>query len=217
MEEFSLIQCVVNIGDASKALRSAKKHGAKGGTIMLATGTVQSRFLGFLGLNEVRKEIVSIIVEIELTSEILKGISEDMQFHKPNHGIAFALGVNQFIGSKSIIGSKSVNNEVKHSMYKIIHVIVDKGKGEDVIDAANKAGARGGTIINARGSGIHEVQKLFSIEIEPEKEDVFIIAREEIKDAIVESVRTQLSIDEPGKGILFVLDISEVYGLHEGS
>ena len=35
-------------------------------------------------------------------------------------------------------------------MYKAIFTVVDRGKGENVMDAAKSAGARGGTIINAK-------------------------------------------------------------------
>ena len=44
--------------------------------------------------------------------------------------------------------------------------LVDKENAEDVVDPAMLAGAKGGTIINARGSGIHETSKIFSIEID---------------------------------------------------
>ena len=98
-------------------------------------------------------------------------------------------------------------------MYNAIYVVVDKGKAENVIEAANKAGARGGTILNARGSGVHETQKLFSIEIEPEKEEVLIITKTEMKDSIITSIKTDLKIEEPGTGIMFVLDVEEVYGM----
>ena len=217
MAGFCMIRCVVNKGDASKTLKSARQYGVKGGTISIGTGTVQSRLLDFLGINEVRKEIVSMIIEDELAADAIKGISEDMHFDKPHHGIAFSYSVSEFICSKNKVEERLPNIEVKNSMHKIIHVIVDKGKGADVVDAANKAGARGGTIVNARGSGIHEVQKLFSMEIEPEKEEVFIITKIDTKDSIVESIRTNLKIDDPGTGVLFVIDVNEVYGLHEGS
>ena len=99
-------------------------------------------------------------------------------------------------------------------MYNIIYAIVDKGKAEDVIEAAAKAGSKGGTIVNARGAGDDEVRKVFALEIEPEKEEVFIITKREYKDKIVESIRTHLKIDEPNNGVLFVLELDEVYGLH---
>ena len=215
MTGFDLICCVVNMGSASKVMKCARKYGVRGGTISIGKGTVNNRLLDVLGLNEVRKEIVYMVVESGLAGDAIKGIRKDMQFHKANHGIAFSHSVSEFIGSKNIDCNSQSTVEVKKSMYKIIHVVVDKGRGADVVESANKAGARGGTILNARGSGIHEVQKLFSIEIEPEKEKVFIIAKTEQKDSIVEAIRTDLQIDEPGKGIIFVLDVNEAYGLHE--
>lgn len=217
MNRFELIYCVVDIGVASKTLKIAKKYGIKGAVISIGRGAVNNRILDFLGITEVRKEIVTMVVEKELASAAIKGISEEMEFSKEHNGIAFSLSITEFIG-KNNSGSNDLNydnnNEVKNSVYKIIYVIVDKGKGEDVIDAANKAGARGGTILNARGAGIHEVQKLFSMEIEPEKEEVFIITETSLKDGIIESIKNDLKIDEPGNGILFVMDVNEAYGLN---
>ena len=215
MPGFSAICCVVNMGDASKALKSARKRGVKGGTISFGRGAVHSRLLEFLGLNEVRKEIVTMIVENELAAAVIKGISEDLEFIRPHHGIAFSYPVGEFIGSMNTVDKNSITNEVKSGMYNVIYVVVDKGKAEDVIDAASKAGSNGGTIMNGRGAGIHEVQKFFSIEIEPEKEVVFIITKTALKDNIVASIRSQLKIDEPGTGVMFVLDVNEAYGLRE--
>ena len=214
MAGFSAICCVVNIGDASKVLRIAKKYGVKDGIASIAKGTVHSRILEFLKINEIRKEMITMLVDNEFVSEAIKGISKDMGFNKPHHGIAFSYPIAEFINCKSNTVEKTESSEENNSMYKAIYVVVDKGGAEGVIEVANKAGARGGTIINARGSGIHETQKLFSIEIEPEKEQVFIIAKNEEKDKIVEAIRKYMDESEEDKGIIFVLDINEAYGLH---
>jgi nitrogen regulatory protein PII len=100
-------------------------------------------------------------------------------------------------------------------MYQEITVIVNKGLAEDVMEAAMKAGTKGGTIIGARGSGIHETSRLFSMEIEPEKEIVLILAKTEKTPEIVYEIRKKLQLDLPGNGILFVSDVREAYGLIE--
>ncbi len=100
-------------------------------------------------------------------------------------------------------------------MYQAITVVVEKGKAEDVIDAALKAGSKGGTIINARGSGVHETSRLFAMDIEPEKEMVLILSKSEQTEKIVSSIRTSLKIDEPGMGILYIQHVNEVCGLYE--
>lgn len=215
MAGFNIICCVVNMGDGSKTLRAAKKYGIKDGTVSIGRGTVNSRMLEFLGISDIRKEIVTMIVKKELTTKAISGISKEMAFDKPNRGIAFSYSISEFIDGKNVVYNAEIS-EVKDIMYNAIYVVVDKGKAEDVIDVANKAGARGGTVVNARGSGVHKTQKLFSIEIEPEKEKLFIITKKELKDTIVETIKDYLKIDEPGNGIMYVLDINEVYGLHKG-
>ena len=95
MAEFRLICCVVNMGDASKVLKAAGKHGIKEAVISIGKGTLNSRLLSILKINEIRKEIVSIVVETELATEAIKGISKDMAFEKPHHGIAFTHPVSK--------------------------------------------------------------------------------------------------------------------------
>ena len=214
MADFSCICCVVNTGDASRVLKSAKKYGVRGGTVSIGRGTVSSHLWNFLAINEVRKEIVTMIVENQLSTGAIRGISLDMKFEKPNHGIAFSYPVSEFIGSRNSAGPASENLEGVKAMHNVIFVIVDKGRAEEVIEAAGRAGSEGGTIINARGAGIHETQKFFSVEIEPEKEEVFIVTKSEFKANIVDTIKKQLKLDEPGNGVMYVLDVNEVYGLY---
>jgi Nitrogen regulatory protein PII len=216
MAEYRLICCVVNMGDASKVLKVARKHGVKEGIVSVGKGTMNNRVLTVLKINEVRKEIVSMVVETELATQAIKSISKDMAFEKPHHGIAFTHPVSGLFGSKHKAEKNTKMDEVENSMYNAIYVIVERGTAEEVVEAANKAGAQGATIVNARGSGSQETQRLFSIEIEPEKEKVIIIAKAELKDGIVEAVKKQMHIDEPGNGVIFVLDVNEAYGLHQG-
>lgn len=98
---------------------------------------------------------------------------------------------------------------------KVIFTIVDRGLSSQVVECANKAGATGGTIINGRGSGIENAPKLFNIEIEPEKEVVLIIVDSKTKDPVVKAIRAEMKIDEPNKGIVFVLDLHETFGLYQ--
>ena len=100
-------------------------------------------------------------------------------------------------------------------MYQIIITIVNRGKAEDVIEAAKAAGSKGGTIINARGSGVNETSKLFNMDIEPEKEMVMILSKEDITENIVSSIHERLEIDKPGNGIIFIQNVNKTYGIYE--
>jgi len=104
--------------------------------------------------------------------------------------------------------------EHKNIKYNLIAVIVNKGCATDVINASKKAGAAGGTIINGRGSGIHDTAKIFGIPIEPEKEIILILLDNNICERVIESVTNEVKLNEPGKGIAFVLDVETVIGIH---
>jgi nitrogen regulatory protein PII len=207
---------VVNYGVGTKLIQAAKRVGFTGGTILLGTGTVSSGILNFIGLHEVRKEIIMMIAEKELVDEFFYKLGAEFKLEKPNHGIAYTTRVKGIIGAGSCKYDAVEDKESEgSSMYNAITVIVDKGVAEDVIEAASKAGSKGGTIINARGSGIHETSKLFAMEIEPEKEMVLIISKATESDAIIEAVRNDVRIDEPGRGIIFVQSVSKTYGIRE--
>ncbi len=83
--------------------------------------------------------------------------------------------------------------------------------------AALKAGSKGGTIINARGSGVHEKSTLFAMTVEPEKEIVLILSEKEKTDAIVESIKNDINLEKPGNGILFIMDTISTYGIFKKS
>jgi len=214
-QDWELVCVIVNYGLGSKVMKVAKQHGITGGTIFLGKGTVHTYLLDLLDLTEVRKEIVLMAASKEIAYKTVEALNEKFQFAKPNHGIAFTLSVRFLLGSKKhIYNQADKNGGIKTPMHHAIFTVVDKGNAEAVIDAAVAAGSKGGTIINARGSGIHENSKLFSMLIEPEKEIVLILSEANATEAIVRSIRNALKIDEPGNGILFVLDVNQTYGLY---
>lgn len=216
MPRFELIYVIVNYGLGSKVLHKAKEYGISGGTICLAKGTVNNSLMNFLSLYDERKEIVLMGSDPYTAKAVLTQLDKIFHFEKPNHGIVFTTGVGKIIGS-SCYKYEEIENErgVDKSMYQVIISVVNRGKAEDVIEAAKAMGSKGGTIINGRGSGIHETMKFFNMEIEPEKEIVMILSKEEVAKDIIAAIREKLEIDKPGNGIIFVQDVNQVYGIYE--
>lgn len=210
---FEIICAIVNYGHGSKVLRIAKQNGISGGTVFLGKGTVKNKLLEFFDLNDVRKEIVIMIADRSIVENAIKKLDKEFHFEKPYHGIVFTMAVPVFLGKGNYEYKYNTENRGDSPMYNSIFVVVDKGKGEQVMDAATKVGARGGTIINARGSGIHETSKVFHMDIEPEKEVVLILSEKNITEDIVTSVRDELEIDKPGNGIIFVQEVNNTYGV----
>lgn len=211
---YRLIYVIVNFGRGSEVLRVTRESRISGGTILLGRGTVRSGFLNFFALYELRKEIVLIVADSVTAEKALEALNKEMQFEKPNHGIAFATAIETVDGSSELEDSVLAEERGdEKKMYNLITVIVDKGRAEKVIDAATEEGSKGGTIVNARGSGIHERSKLFAMEIEPEKEIVLIVAKRDKTQKIIAKIREDLQIDDPGKGIVFTQTVNDAYGL----
>lgn len=96
------------------------------------------------------------------------------------------------------------------SGYKLITVIVNSGYADDVMAVAKKAGASGGTILGARGTGTEEDVKFFGITLVPEKEMLLIVSEEGNVDLIVEAIAGVPSLNEPGGGIIYSMNVEEV-------
>ena len=97
--------------------------------------------------------------------------------------------------------------------YEAILCIVNVGYSEVVMDTAKKLGARGGTVINARGTASSEAEKFFNITIQPEKEIVMILVPSAIKDDVLHALYKEAGLETPGQGIAFALPVESAVGL----
>ena len=98
------------------------------------------------------------------------------------------------------------------SDFELIVCIINAGHSQDVMDAAKKAGARGGTILRARGTANAQLEKQLGIAIQPEKELALIIVKKEIKDSVLRAVYTDCGLESSGQGIAFSLPVDGVAG-----
>ena len=216
VSQIELVCIIVNFELGSKIVKSAKRHGFSKGIITLGKGSVDSRILEFIGLSDIRKEVVFLIADKDTAYKALEEMNKEFEFDRPNHGIVFTTSIRSIFGLKGVeCDNKTSGRRDDYTMYDVITVIVDKGKAEEVISAASAAGSKGATIIDARGASTYETKKLFSIEIEPEKEIVIILSEKEMTDAIVSYIREKLKIDEPGKGIIYIQDANKTYGIRK--
>lgn len=95
----------------------------------------------------------------------------------------------------------------------VIIVIVNEGFSDTVMNAAREAGAHGGTITHARGSGNAEIEKKYGIIITPQKEMIYILVDDSIKDAVMSAINKASGIDTKGQAIVFALPVDNVSGL----
>jgi len=100
-------------------------------------------------------------------------------------------------------------------IYNAIFAVLPRGMADSVMEAAKKAGAPGGTIFLARGTGAHEAKTFFGLTVEVAREILMIVCAESDTDRILKAVIEAGRLTEPASGIAFVVRNVDVFGLYE--
>lgn len=102
---------------------------------------------------------------------------------------------------------------MKTDNHEVIFAIVNSGYAEEAMEIAREEGARGGTILNARGVAREKEAAFFGITIHAEKEILMIVVEKEIRDRILNALYKRMGMDKKAQGIAFSLPVSDVTGL----
>ena len=197
------------------------RHNTVGVVSVLCNGTASEGTLNLLGIEKTEKVMLNTMVRDTDCGEIIKGLILEMNISSDGNGLAAFIPIDSIGGSSSLkyfAGEKPIEKRESDAMgtneHKIsmIITIVDKGNTELVMDAARGAGAGGGTVVRAKGTGA-EIAKFFGVSISEEKEMVYIVARKESKDAIIRAIMDKAGSQTDAHGIIFSIPIESVVGL----
>lgn len=97
--------------------------------------------------------------------------------------------------------------------HEVIFAIVDSGYAEEAMAVARENGARGGTILNARGVIREEAAAFFGITLHAEKEILMMVVENAVRDQILNALYKQMDMAKKARGIAFSLPVSDVAGL----
>ncbi|MDD6240564.1 MAG: P-II family nitrogen regulator [Eubacteriales bacterium] len=106
------------------------------------------------------------------------------------------------------------NTKEAKTAYELIMAIVNNGSTDLVMNAARKAGGKGGTITTARGTGNPEEAKFYGIAIQPDKEIVFIVVTADVKDKVMKQIYDEAGLSKQGQGIILSLPILDAVGMN---
>ena len=102
---------------------------------------------------------------------------------------------------------------MKDTVHELIVVIADQGNIELIMDAARGAGAYGGTVIHAKGTGMEQAEKFMGVSLAAEKEMIFIVTKKEQKNEIMKAIMEKAGLDSRAKSIVFSLPVTDTAGL----
>jgi nitrogen regulatory protein PII len=197
------------------------RHGVGNVLSQLCNGTATESMLSLMGVEKTEKVMLSAMVRDERLGEIIKGLLVEMDIASAGNGISVTIPVNSIGGSSSLrylAGDvplqKKENERMNTSESKIVLIItiVDKGNTDTVMNAARSVGAKGGTVVRAKGTGA-EIAKFFGVSISEEKELVYIVAQRDHRDDIMKAIMEKAGANTDAHGVIFSLPVDNVVGL----
>ncbi len=228
LERLYFLMTIIPNGQASAIVDLILQVDAAACFVCHGKGTATKDIYEVLGLGENHKQIVlSLIKEANWTK--LRGLFVTrFAISDWSRGVACVIKIDSLCGVsayKMLTNNRGlkeegvapmVNDQIqKKGDYEVVMVIVNDGYTDLVMDAARKAGAKGGTIITARGTGNKDIEKFFGVVITPEKQVVVILVPKKIKDDVIEGIYKEAGINTKGQGIAFAMPASDVVGIVE--
>ncbi len=188
--------------------------------LSLGSGTATSDVLDYLGLDTREKVILFSVTEATAWEDTKKLLQKKLQIDAPGGGIAFIVPLSSIGGRKALQFlleredyQKEEESTLKDTTHELITVIANQGNIDLIMNAARSAGAYGGTVIHAKGTGIEAAERFMGVSLAAEKEMIFIVAKTEQKNAIMKAIMEQAGLDSKAKAIVFSLPVTDTAGL----
>jgi len=174
-----------------------------------------------LGLDRSEKAVCLNLVTDEVWKETKKLLRRKLYIDVPDTGIAFVIPMSSIGGKRELAyltagqdyrkGEESV---MKDTTMELLVIVSNQGHNDLVMDAARAAGAYGGTVIHASGTGMNQAELFFGISLASEKDLTLIVTKKNQRNAIMEAVMKNAGMETPAQSIIFSLPVTDAAGLH---
>ena len=184
----------------------------------MGRGTAKSEHLDLYGLQPTEKAVIATVADGDKTKALMKSAKRKLFIDIPGNGVIMAVPVKS-VGGGRTLAYLTDNTAVSGGMpemkfdHELLLVILNQSYMDDVMNAARDAGAFGGTVLHAKGTGAKYAEKFFGVSLANEKEVLLIAVRAEEKNDIMRAIMEQAGPQTPAGAISFSLPISSVAGL----
>ncbi len=220
MGSLYLMTTIVDRKIAKKYMELYQDIGQNVMFISLGFGTAANEILDYLGLESNEKAVFFSILDESTWLDTKKQLERKLKIDAPGDGIAFIIPLSSIGGKKTLqflIESQDYKKEeestLKNTDRELIVVIAEQGYTDLIMSAAREAGAYGGTVIHAKGTGMELAEKFMGVSIAAEKEMIFIVTKTTQKNDIMKAVMEKAGLNTKAKSIAFSLPVTDTAGL----
>ena len=186
---------------------------------MPARGTATSEHLAIYGLDATEKCVIAAVGSAQEADSLIRSAKRKLFIDIPGNGVMLTVPLKSVAGARTLAyltdGGKAATGGVPtmNFDYELIVVILNEGHSDMVMDAARSAGAGGGTVLHAKGTGAIGTEKFFGVTLANEKDVIYIVASGKEKAAIMNAINKDAGPSTPAGAISFSLPVSDVAGL----
>lgn len=220
MSELYMMMTITDRTVQKKFLSFYKEKNLELVLVTVGRGTATNDTLDYLGLDASEKVLCISTVTKEFWKELKEGLQSKLRIDAPGMGIAFIIPMSSVGGKKQLMFLTENQNYVKgeettlkDTKYELLLAIANQGYTEMIMDAARDAGAAGGTVIHAKGTGMERAEKFLGVSLVAEKEIVLIVVKKEQKNDIMRGIMDHAGLNSKAGTIVFSLPVTSTAGM----
>lgn len=220
MGSLNLMTTVVDRKDLNRYMELYQDNDLHVAFLSLGYGTASNEVLDYLGLDTNQKAVAFSVIEEKSWLTVKRQLEKKLKIDAPGGGIAFTIPLGSIGGMKTLQFllekqdyQKEEETTLKHTEHQLIIVITEPGYTNMVMEAARGAGAYGGTVIHAKGTGMEQAEKFMGVSLASEKELVLIVTKTELKNPIMQAIMNEAGLQTKAKSIVFSLPVTDTAGL----
>lgn len=219
MSELYLLTSITDRRLLASQVSLLQENNVSTSLITLGRGMISGDRKGYF-VDRTQKAVVFSMVTWKTWREVRHGLEQKLKIDLPGAGVAFLTPLSAIGGRRELAffmdGQDFVRggeSELKGTERELLVVVCNQGYSEMVMDAAREAGANGGTVINARGTGMEKAEKFLGISLASEKDMTFIVVRTAVRDHVMQSIMLKAGVATEAKAIVFSLPVTDTAGL----
>ena len=220
MEAMKMILSIVERGQGTAIQRLYRKRQVPIHLQCPGKGTATSEIMDILGLGSSEKDVVVSFAAASAAKKLLHDLDNELRGHTGGAGIVVSIpisGLNSLVADLAAYHAESLKqkegNEMERTENSLILVVCTRGCTDDVMSTAKARGARGGTVIKGRLSGLEELEQAYEVELKPEREIVAIVVPNELRGPIMEAINAEHGRRSEAQAVLCSLPIEQIVRL----
>ncbi|MDD4124778.1 MAG: hypothetical protein PHW77_03510 [Eubacteriales bacterium] len=196
-----------------------KKHSIPETIYINGRGTATKEILNIMGIEASERVIIAAAADRLKTIKIFKEAKKLLYINIPGNGILVSVPIKSIGGAKTLnyLTNNQTTDKTKPRLsfkHELIIVIMNHGFSERIMEVARTAGACGGTILSAKGTGSKCTEKFFGITIAEDKEALLIVSSTENRTSIMNALMKTSSENTKFGAVAFSLPVTQVAGIN---